>query len=105
MPWRSTTSESRVSRRSHEVPLPGHAVAERLRHVGRTGSEAVCRKRSEIDLGIAAGDHVREHTSRRGRVLEAVAAEPVDQEQTVDVLSGPDDRIRVRRYFVQAGPG
>ena len=39
----------------------------------------------EIELRIAAGDDVGENAAGRGRMLKAVAAEAVDQEEPVDV--------------------
>src|SRR5260221_3634841 len=38
-------------------------------------------------------------------MLEAVAAEAVDQEKAVDARGRADDRIRVRRDLVETGPG
>src|SRR5258707_7764162 len=52
------------------VPFPGDGA----------GHEPFGAKRREIEFGVADGDDVGEDAAGRGRMLEAVAAEAVDQE-------------------------
>jgi hypothetical protein len=66
--------------------------------------EAPQRKGREVQSGIALGDDVREDASGRRRVLESVPAEAGDQEETRQIVGGADNRIRVRRHFVQPRP-
>jgi len=71
---------------------------------GRRRREPFGGERREIEIGIAAGDDVREDAAGGGRMLEAVAAEAVDQEETADPVRRPDNRIRVGRHLVEPGP-
>jgi len=70
----------------------------------RPPGETIQVERREIETRIAAGDHVREDAPRGRRMLKPVAAEAVDQEQSLDLRHRSDDGIRVRRDLVQAGP-
>ena len=54
-------------------------------------------------MWIAAEHHVGQHTSRGGRLLEAMAAEPGDAVEAVDAERA-DDRIVIGRHLVETRP-
>jgi hypothetical protein len=79
---------------SDDMALAGRAAA----------AEAPQREWRQIHSGIPPGDDVGQDASGRGRVLETVSAEAGDQEETRQVVGGADNRIRVRRHFIQTRP-
>src|SRR5256885_4629524 len=66
--------------------------------------EALERKCLEVDAGIAADDQVRQNAAGGWRVLKAVTAEAVDEEEPTHSGDRSDDRVAVRRHLVQACP-
>src|SRR5712691_10613851 len=79
------SSERSAYRMSHHVALASHAAAD----------EPVAPEGTEIEAGSATGHHIRKDAAGGRRMLKAVAAEAVDQKQTVDPARGADDRIAV----------
>src|SRR5581483_11882963 len=81
--------------------------------LGRPGSrglpvgadEAVVRERRDVDRPRGAvEDHLGEEEADRGRVLEAVAAEAVGEEEAGEARHGAEDRVGVWRDLVEACP-
>src|SRR5437016_1448835 len=79
-------------------PRPRRSVAagaaDGLHHVPFSGDDAgresVRRERREIELRVAAGDDVGQNAAGGGRMLEAVAAEAVDQKEPGALARGTD---------------
>src|SRR5580765_8096549 len=92
---RAFRSDRTAYRASDHITLPGGGAERR---------EAAMGERREIEVWIAAGDHVREDAAGGGRMLKPVAAEPVDQEEALYALGGADDRVAIRRHLVKPGP-
>jgi hypothetical protein len=84
----------RATAPSHDVALAGPGA----------GAEAAQGERHEVQAGVAAGNDVGQDAPGRRRVLETVSAEAGDQEETRQIGGGADDRIRVRRHFIQPRP-
>src|SRR5215203_3644288 len=61
-------------------------------------------ERRQVKLRIASGDHVGEDAAGSRRVLEAVAAEPGDRVEALDVARRANDRVVIRRHLVEARP-
>src|SRR5436190_10575974 len=101
-------SDARHDRISHDFSFRltiGPAASYHVLFAGRRPCGKTSeREWGEIRSGVAADDEVCEYPAGGRRMLEAMAAETVDQKQSLHFRYGADDRVCVRRHLVEAGP-